>query len=256
MNELAHILEQFGVTANALPYGNGHINRTYLVDSTPRVILQRINTDVFQHPRQVMENVMEVTSYLKERIRENGGDPSRETLTFLRTKGGLPYYEDSDGSYYRAYYFVEDVISLESADTPEEFAQAAHAFGKFQRMLSAFPAEKLHETIELFHDTENRYRQFEQALGEDRVGRAASVSGEIGFALSHKKYASLITDAIKEGSVPVRVTHNDTKLNNVLLDPVTKKGICVIDLDTVMPGSMLYDFGDALRFGASTASED
>ena len=255
MTEITHVLEQFGICADAAPHGNGHINRTYLVESSPRVILQRINTDVFHRPGEVMSNIFGVTTFLRKKIEEAGGDPNRETLNFLKTKEGLPYYTDDSGCY-RAYYFVEDTISPEAAETPEEFAEAAHAFGRFQRMLADFPAENLYETIELFHDTENRYRQFEQALKENRSGRADSVSEEIEFALSHRKYASLITSAIKEGTVPVRVTHNDTKLNNVLLDSATKKGICVIDLDMVMPGSMLYDFGDALRFGASTAAED
>ncbi len=256
MSNLATILNQFGVEAEVAPHGNGHINNTYLVNSKPRVILQRINTNVFHNPEQVMENVMAVTSFLREQIVKNGGNPEKETLTFLRTRDGLPYYKDGDGSYYRAYYFVEDTISLEKAENLSEFAEAAHAFGRFQNMLSAFPAEKLHETIELFHDTANRYRQLEEAIAANRAGRADSVAAEIEFAMSHKKYAAIITDAIADGSVPLRVTHNDTKLNNVLLDAKTKKGVCVIDLDTVMPGSLLYDFGDALRFGASTGAED
>ena len=256
MSELLHILEQFGVTADAQTHGNGHINRTYLVNSEPRVILQRINTDVFKKPAEVMENVMAVTSYLRQKIEQNGGDPNRETLNFLRTREGLPYYKTEAGDYYRAYYFVEDSISLEKADTLDDFAEAAHGFGKFQNMLADFPADKLFETIELFHDTANRYRQFEEALEKNAAGRADSVRPEIDFALSHKKYATAITDEIAAGSVPLRVTHNDTKLNNVLLDQKTRRALCVIDLDTVMPGSLLYDFGDALRFGASTGAED
>ncbi len=256
MSELQSILEQFGVKADAKTHGNGHINRTYLVDSTPRVILQRINTDVFKKPAEVMENVMAVTSYLREKIAAAGGDPDRETLTFLRAKDGKPYYCTPEGDYYRAYYFVEDSISLESADSLEEFAEAARGFGRFQKMLSDFPAEQLYETIELFHDTANRYRQFDEALAKNAAGRAASVQPEIDFVLSHRHYATRITDAIATGEVPLRVTHNDTKLNNVLLDSKTRRALCVIDLDTVMPGSLLYDFGDALRFGASTGAED
>ena len=256
MEKLVHILEQFGVKAEALPHGNGHINSTFLVDSKPRVILQRINTNVFHHPEQVMENIMAVTSYLREKIKEAGGDPKKETLTFLRTKDGLPYYKTADGDYYRMYYFVEDTLSLEQAQTPADFAEAAHGFGRFQRMLADFPADQLYETIEKFHDTANRFAQLEQAIAGDAAGRAASVADEIAFARKYAKYATAITDAIAEGTVPLRVTHNDTKLNNVLLDAKTRKGICVIDLDTVMPGSMLYDYGDALRFGASTGTED
>jgi len=256
MSELSEILSQFGVEAGALPHGNGHINRTYLVDSTPRVILQRINTAVFTRPEEVMENIMAVTSFIREKVAAAGEDPSRRTLTFLRAKDGKPYYKTVGGDYYRAYYFVEDTVSLERVDRLSDFAEAAHGFGDFQRMLADFPAQELYETIEKFHDTVNRYRQFADALKENRARRADTVRAEIDFALSHEKYASVITDAIADGSVPLRVTHNDTKLNNVLLDEATGKAICVIDLDTVMPGSMLYDFGDALRFGASTGAED
>ena len=256
MSELATILHEFGVKADALPHGNGHINRTYLVDSTPRVILQRINTAVFKKPEEVMENIMAVTSYLRERIAERGGDPDRETLTFLRARDGKPYYKTDAGDYYRAYRFVEDTVSLESADTPADFAEAAHGFGRFQQMLADFPADKLYETIELFHDTANRFRQLDDAIAQNASGRAADVQAEIDFAMAHRHYATMITDAIADGSVPLRVTHNDTKLNNVLLDAATRRACCVIDLDMVMPGSVLYDFGDALRFGASTGAED
>jgi len=256
MSELSEVLAAFGVVANALPHGNGHINRTYLVDSHPRVIVQRINTSVFRKPEEVMENIFAVTSFLREKIRLAGGDPERETLTFLCTKEGKPYYKTAEGDYYRAYYFVEDTVSLESVDRLEDFAEAARGFGKFQKMLADFPADRLYETIEKFHDTTNRYRQFAEALEANRASRADCVRAEIEFALSHEKYADAITSAIADGSIPLRVTHNDTKLNNVLLDAKTGKAICVIDLDTVMPGSMLYDFGDALRFGASTGSED
>ena len=256
MSELVEILDQFGVKADALPHGNGHINRTYLVDSTPRVILQRINTAVFTKPAEVMENIMAVTSYLRKKLEAAGADPTRGTLTFLRTKDGKPYYKTAEGDYYRAYYFVEDTVSLESVENLEDFTEAARGFGKFQQMLADFPADQLYETIEKFHDTPNRYRQLDEALANNRSGRAKEVQAEVDFALSHRKYAAMITDAIADGSVPLRVTHNDTKLNNVLLDAATNKAICVIDLDTVMPGSMLYDFGDALRFGASTGAED
>ena len=256
MSELNEVLAAFGVDGNAVSHGNGHINRTYLVDSAPRVILQRINTAVFRKPEEVMENIFAVTSFLREKILLVGGDPTHETLTFLRTKDGMPYYKTADGSYYRAYYFVEDTVSLESVDRLEDFAEAARGFGRFQKMLADFPADQLNETIEKFHDTPNRYGQFAEALAANRASRADSVRAEIDFALSHEKYADAITSAIADGSIPLRVTHNDTKLNNVLLDAKTGKATCVIDLDTVMPGSMLYDFGDALRFGASTGAED
>lgn len=256
MSELTTILAQFAIDANAEPHGNGHINRTYLVNSRPRVVLQRINTNVFKKPEEVMENIMAVTSHLRAKIAAQGGDPDKETLTFLRARDGKPYYKTAAGDYYRAYRFVENTVSLEQAETPDDFAEAAHGFGRFQQMLADFPANKLYETIERFHDTVERYRQLDEALQKNAAGRADSVRQEIDFALAHRHYATVITDAIADGSVPLRVTHNDTKLNNVLLDATTRRAACVIDLDTVMPGSLLYDFGDALRFGASTGAED
>ena len=256
MNSIANVLEQFGIDAAALPHGNGHINNTFLVDSKPRVILQRINTNVFKNPAEVMGNIMAVTAHLRAKIAAAGGDPARETLTFLTTKEGLPYYKTEEGDYWRAYYFVEDMICLEVAKSPADFAEVAHAFGRFQRMLADFPADRLAETIARFHDTPNRFAQLEEAIAADRAGRVKSVEKEIAEVRKFAKYASLIVDGIAEGTVPLRVTHNDTKLNNVLLDGKTRKGICVIDLDTVMPGSLLYDFGDAMRTGASTGAED
>lgn len=256
MNPITNVLEQFGIDAAALPHGNGHINNTFLVDSEPRVILQRINTSIFKNPAEVMGNIMAVTAYLRKKIAENGGDPTRETMTFLTTKEGLPYYKTAEGDYWRACYFVEDTVCLEIAQTPEDFAEVAHAFGRFQRMLADFPADRLAETIARFHDTPNRFAQLEEAIAADRAGRVSSVTAEIALCRKFQKYASLIVDGIAEGTVPLRVTHNDTKLNNVLLDKDTRKGICVIDLDTVMPGSLLYDFGDAMRTGASTGAED
>lgn len=256
MSDLQEILKQYGVSAPALPFGNGHINNTYLVNSTPRLTLQRINTNVFRKPEEVMENIEAVTSFLREKIERMGEDPSRRTLRVVRTLDGSLFYRTPEGDAYRMYEYVEDTVTPEEAPSPTAFAESARAFGAFQNLLSDFPAERLHETIPHFHDTPDRYRQFREALSEDRAHRAGTVQEEIDFVLSHEKYASVITDAIADGTVPLRVTHNDTKLNNVLLDKTTLKGICVIDLDTVMPGSLLYDFGDALRFGASTAAED
>ena len=256
MNPILNVLEQFGIDAAAIPHGNGHINNTFLVDCKPRVILQRINTNVFKNPAEVMGNIMAVTAYLRQKIAANGGDPERETMTFLTTKEGLPYYKTAEGDYWRACYFVEDTVCLEVAKSPEDFAEVAHAFGRFQKMLAEFPADRLAETIARFHDTPNRFAQLEEAIAADRAGRVSSVEAEIALCRKFQKYASLIVDGIADGSVPLRVTHNDTKLNNVLLDATTRKGICVIDLDTVMPGSLLYDFGDAMRTGASTGAED
>lgn len=250
------VLRHFNLDLPTDIYGNGHINTTYLVKSTPRYILQRINTDIFRHPDEVMENIVAVTGHLRAKILASGGDPNRETLTPIPTIDGNNYYQAPDGSCFRLYRFIENAVSYDAAETPEMFAASAHAFGKFQRMLADFPSERLHETIPNFHDTGDRLRQFREALSQDKVGRAAGVQPEIAFILDRAPEMTRVTDAIADGSVPLRVTHNDTKLNNVMLDAKTGEGVCVIDLDTVMPGSLLYDYGDSLRFGASTGAED
>ena len=253
---VTEILSAFGISHDPKLFGNGHINTTYLVDGSPKYILQRINTTVFRDPDGVMENIFAVTEFLHGKILAAGGNPDRETLTFLRTLDGKPYFRTPQGDCYRVYRFIDHALSLDSASTPEEFAESARAFGKFQRMLADFPAEQLHETIPHFHDTPDRLRQFRETLEKDPMGRAKDVQAEIRFVLDRAGEMGTITAALADGSVPLRVTHNDTKLNNVLLDEKTHKGLCVIDLDTVMPGSMLYDYGDSLRFGASTAAED
>lgn len=256
MSEFSEILSQFHIDTHVSGYGNGHINDTYLVESTPRYILQRINSRVFTKPEDVIENILLVTTHLRQKIIEKGGDPERETLTLIPAKNGAYYYKTPDGAYYRLYKFIDGAASYDAVEQPVWFYHAGRAFGAFQRMLADFPAHKLHETIAGFHNTARRVAQLEQAIAEDRMHRLKDVMPEVDFALSCKKEAPVITDAMQNGLVPLRVTHNDTKLNNVMLDHVTGKGVCVIDLDTVMPGSLLYDFGDALRFGASTGSED
>ena len=242
-------------------WGNGHINDTFLLsyegtEKDSRYILQRMNKSIFLKPAELMENVMNVTSYLRRRIIENGGNPDRETLTVISAKDGKPYYVDSSGEYWRAYLFIEDAICLEKVEKPEEFYESAVAFGNFQRLLADYPAHTLHETIEGFHDTKERLRVFKKAVEADVCGRAALVKEEIDFVLAREHIANCFGDMLAAGELTLRVTHNDTKLNNIMLDPSTYKGICVIDLDTVMPGFAMNDFGDSIRFGASTAAED
>lgn len=249
------ILNEFNLTDEAESFGNGHINDTYIVKGNPKHTIQKINTFVFKNPEMLMDNVEAVTSHLKKKIIENGGDPERETLTVIKTKDGKNFVKDGD-DYYRCYIFVDDVDVIEDSATPDDLYRAAFAYGNFMNMLSDFPAEKLHETIPDFHNTVKRYNDFENSVKADKSGRAASVADEIKFVQDRKHYSNVVVDAMKEGKIPLKVTHNDTKLNNVLFDKVTGKGICVIDLDTVMPGSALYDFGDALRFAGSTAAED
>lgn len=245
----------------AVRYGCGHINDTYCVLCQPRegdcirFILQGLSTAAFPHPDEVMDNFIRVTTYLKEQIQKLGGDAARETLSLIPTRDGKPYFTDSTGKVWRLMPFVEGTDCLQNA-TPELFAASARAFGRFQYLLRDFPAQTLHEPIRRFHDTEDRYQKFLLALRDDKAGRAQSADEEIRFAMSRRHDCSVALNAQREGKLPLRVTHNDTKLNNVLLDEKTGDGVCVIDLDTVMPGSLLYDFGDSIRFGASSAKED
>ena len=232
------ILGHFSIAMDSEPYGNGHINDTYLV-SMPRYILQRINTSIFSDPDGLMENIENVTAFLREKIAADGGDAQRGTLTVVPANDGRRYYRTEDGDAFRVYRFVEGTKSIENSKTPEDLREAGVGFGHFQKLLSDFPVEKLHETIRDFHHTPKRIEALREAIREDRAGRAAQV-----------------VKGMEDGSIPVRVTHNDTKINNILFDQETGKAVCVIDLDTVMPGSMLYDFGDALRMGGSTAAED
>ncbi len=253
---LEKVVENFSVKAGIVPYGNGHINDTYLREGNPGYILQRINTNVFKDPNSVMENIVNVTEYLRSEIVKNGGDPERETMNVIKTKLGKNCYMADSNNYFRMYKFVSNSKSFDTAEDPALLFEAGKSFGKFQRMLDGFDASLLHETIVDFHNTPKRIEQLEAAIRKNYENRTARVSEELAAAKKYSKYASLITDAMADGSVPSRVTHNDTKLNNVLFDKDTLKGICVIDLDTVMPGSVLYDFGDALRFGASSGAED
>ncbi len=251
--KISEILKHFNISGVPEPLGNGHINETFRVSD---FVLQKINKNVFHDPVAVMENVKAVTEHLKKKIAEAGGDPAKETLNYLDTVEGLPYYLTEDGEYYRAYVYVDGVKSYDVAESPELLYQAARAFGKFQNMLADFPAYTLHEVIPSFHDTRKRLRDFKASVERDASGRAEKVKEEIRFVLDREDDCGVVIDALRSGDLPVRVTHNDTKLNNVLFDEKTDEGVCVIDLDTVMPGSLLYDFGDALRFAGSSGAED
>ena len=233
-------------------FGSGHINSTYQVktDHGKVYILQCINRYVFTDPKAVMENVSAVTEYLRGRV----SDPS-ETLHFVPADTGTYYFVDETGEFWRCYEFA-DGICLEAPETDRDFYESAIAFGRFQEMLRDFPADTLHETIPLFHNTINRYRLFKESLARNEAGRADKVKSEIDFIMAREDEAGTICRLLESGELPLRVTHNDTKLNNVLLDQKTRKAMCVLDLDTVMPGSSLYDYGDSIRFGAATAPED
>lgn len=259
--EKKELIEQFQVEQDVVsiePYGSGHINHTYLAEMSEgkKYILQGINTTIFKNTDQLMENIINVTSYLREEIIRTGGDPKRETLTVVMTKNGKSYYTDEDGSKWRVYEFIEGAQTFDAVESKEDFYQSAVAFGKFQAQLANFPADTLHETIPNFHNTAKRYQDFEKAVEADVKGRAAEVQEEIAFVRARKGEVSELHDMLAEGDLPLRVTHNDTKLNNIMIDSKTHQAICVIDLDTVMPGLSAHDFGDAIRFGANTAAED
>ncbi len=262
--ELKLITEQFQVKGDfvsAVPYGNGHINDTkYVVtedsEGKHEYILQRINKNVFKDPAALMENYIGVTEFLRANIEKNGGDVLRETINVVRANDGKTFYVDSEENYWRMLIFVVDSMSYDKVDRPELFYDSAVAFGNFQYLLREYPASTLHETIVNFHNTPDRIRQFKEALANDCMGRAKDVKEEIEFVLSREAFASTLEDAHKAGKLPLRVTHNDTKLNNILFDKRSGKAICIIDLDTIMPGYSVNDFGDSIRFGATTALED
>lgn len=256
MSNLNEILRHFNINVEIRDYGNGHINTTYLTQSTPRYILQKINTGIFKNPETLMQNISLVTEFLRKKIIAEGGDPERETLTLVQTTDGKNFYTAEDGSCYRVYCFIDRSVTYESVENTEQMYLAAKAFGKFFNRLSDFDASLLFDTIENFHNTKKRYNDFITSVEANKSGRADKVSKEIEFAKSHSYIKDPVWDMIENGQMPLRVTHNDTKLNNVLFDDTTGEGICVIDLDTVMKGSILFDVGDTLRFAASTAAED
>ena len=262
LNEVLDAFDFGAPVVGAMRYGCGHINDTFCVHTQPEdnccacFILQRMSSVAFKHPEQLMRNIINVTEYLGEKIAEVGGDPSRETLKVIRPRNGADYYTDSQGGVWRVFPFIKDICCHQSADTPELFAAAGRAFGKFQRMLDGYPAHTLYETIPHFHDTEDRLAKLIAVVEADPVGRVKDCTDEIAFALARRADCIVAMQALRNGILPLRVTHNDTKLNNILFDANTGEGICVIDLDTVMPGLAINDFGDAIRFGANHCAED
>ena len=262
---LSEVLEAFdfgAVVVGAVRFGQGHINDTFVVHTQPeneccrRFILQRMSSAAFKRPDQLMENIIGVTEYLGREVEKTGGSREREAMRVIRPRSGEPYYTDSDGGAWRVYPFVEDTVCYQSAETPELFAASGRAFGRFQRLLQGYPAQTLHETIPHFHDTEDRLAKLKAAVAADKLGRAAECRAEIDFMMAREKDCSAALQALRDGILPLRVTHNDTKLNNVLMDKTTGEGICIIDLDTVMPGLSINDFGDSIRFGANHSAED
>lgn len=239
----------------------GHINRTYRLvfndgDKAREFLLQRINTFAFKKPEEVMENVTLVTEHLRRAIEARGQDAENRVLRVIPTREGRPLLYDSDDGAWRAYNFITHAHSVDSVESPEQFETVGRAFGDFQNMLSDFPIDRLHDTIPHFHDTVRRLENFEASVEKDAAGRVRDAEAEIAFVRERAEAMGQIVRMIDEGILPLRVTHNDTKCNNVMVDDVTGEALCVVDLDTVMAGSALYDYGDAIRFGASTAAED
>ena len=253
MIEQAYEFRMDGAPVSCAPYGNGHINHTYLVtDSTGRqYILQRINRAVFRDPESLMANVSKITAHLLQTT----GDP-RRVLSLVPTRDNLEWLVDGDGEYWRLFHFIKNSVCFETADTADIFRESAVAFGRFQRQLADFPAHTLNETIPRFHDTPMRFSALRAAIGADARDRVKDAREEIAFALEREQYGATLVNLQSSGDLPLRVTHNDTKLNNVIFDRDTLKAVCVIDLDTVMPGLSVNDYGDSIRFGASSAEED
>ena len=253
MIEQAYAFEINGEPIFCARFGNGHINDTYLLvdESARQYILQKINRFVFRDPESLMRNIVAVTKHQSKTAKSH-----REALALVPAANGADWLTGKDGEIWRMYEFVSDSLCLEKVESPGDFRESALAFGRFQRQLADFPAHTLTETIPRFHDTPHRYDAFHAAVGADSFGRAKSVAREIDFALKHEQFAFTLMNLLEKGELPLRVTHNDTKLNNVLFDRGTRKALCVIDLDTVMPGLSVNDFGDSIRFGATTAAED
>lgn len=260
---LFDIFSQFSPAETATkcePITAGLINHTYAVfvndEAKPKYVLQQINTNIFKDADGLIENIKGVCDHVRAKVIANGGDVNREVLTLIPTKDGKNYFYNEEVGTWRLYNFITDATAHQSASRPGILASAAEAFGTYQNLLSDYPAETLHETIPNFHNTVSRYADFMKALEADVAGRVSECGYEIEEIKKHEPLAHVVVDALANGEIPLRVTHNDTKLNNVMIDNNTGKGICVIDLDTVMPGSLLYDFGDSIRFAACNSAED
>lgn len=265
MHDIKEICALFDIRGDfvvAQPYGSGHINDTYCAEIDQagqriRYIFQRLNHNVFRQPIPLMENVKRVTDHALKRLQESGcREAFRRTLTLVPAVNGKPYGIDKEGNCWRVYPFVERARTYDKIETPQQCIEAAKSFGEFQKLTADLPGEPLFETIPGFHNTKGRFQALLAAIKEDKLGRSKEVQAEIDFFLAREADANLVVDYLESGELPVRCTHNDTKLNNVMLDDVTGEGICVIDLDTTMPGSAIYDFGDMIRTATSPAAED
>ena len=262
-NEIVKVCRHFNIKGEPVSqsvFTDGHINTTLLITfqdegEIKKYLVQGINTHVFKNPEELMENIVNVTTYLRNKIAENGGNPERETLTFLKAENGKYYFYVGDKCW-RAYNFIDNSHTCNKIENKKLFENAGRSFGNFQKYLTDYPMHTLHETIKDFHHTPKRFDNLEASIANNAANRADSVQKEIEFAMKRRPEAGRLLTLYKKGLIPLRVTHNDTKLNNILFDDETNDGICVIDLDTIMPGFSLYDFGDAIRFGGNTTIED
>lgn len=262
---MKQILSNFQISGEYVssnPYGEGHINETYVAyfnnhDNVYRVLVQKINHRIFTDIEGLMNNITYVTSYLSNKITESNSNPNKETLNVIKTIDNKNYYYDQQkNEYYRVYVFIEDTVTYQQVINNEVFYECGKSFGKFQKLLSGADATKIKDVIADFHNTPIRYQNLLKAVNENKANRLHNVTNEVEFYKARHNEYSKVTDLIKSGDIPLRITHNDTKLNNILMDPQTNKGVCIIDLDTIMQGSLLYDIGDSLRFGCNTGLED
>ena len=258
-HDAAEALQHFaigGALLNVAPHGSGHINHSYRAAYQQRgnvehYLLQRVNTSIFKQPDLLMDNIGRVTSHLADKL-AGTTDAARRVLALVTTRDGRTWHCDTGGNVWRVFRFIENARTYDAIETSRQAFQAAKAFGSFQQQLADLPAPRLHETIPAFHDTPKRFRDFDEALTADVAHRATLAQEEIRFALSRQPIAGVLIDA----GLPERVTHNDTKLNNIMFDAATDEALCVVDLDTVMPGLALYDFGDMVRTATSPTAED
>ncbi len=263
-HDIPSIVKNFQIDGELVehqPWGNGHINATYrgafrTAAGPQKFIHQWINQKVFKRPELLMENIQRVTDHLRRKLTVNGGDADRRTLTVVPALDGKPFHRTAEGDYWRTYLFIDGARTYEQVENLDHVQSAAGAFGTFQRQLADLPGGRLHDTIPYFHHTPRRMADLQAAIDKDAVNRAAAAKAEIDFALARQADTSVLVDLLQKGELTERITHNDTKFNNVMFDDATGAAICVIDLDTVMPGLTLYDFGDSVRIGASTAKED
>jgi Ser/Thr protein kinase RdoA (MazF antagonist) len=260
--EVARHFQMPGDYLGHRPCGNGHINDTFAVAFSQggirvRYIIQRINHEVFTHPEIVMENIARVTTHLAGKMREaDEPEVNRRVLTLIRCKDGGLWHRDANGNHWRAYIFIEGAEAHDHIDSPALAREAAHCFGEFQKALVDLPGGRLRDTIPNFHNARVRFHAFREAVKNDMVGRAASAQKDIAFVDEREEMVDLLLDLNRRGEIPERITHNDTKINNVMIDKVSSRGICIMDLDTVMPGFALYDFGDLVRTTTISCAED